>query len=201
MIQPAVFRCAARVERVARLQQASAKQPEQRAVVVSIFSKCGIVHSAIDAVAAEAAAELVVDAALAHASQSELRHRAGALAQAELEVEGMREFGRAAETAEMRIEVARRVSSIARIGSAESAARCPPGCGHPCARAAFALRRSGLRSRGVSPPRAGDALAELRETRQAVARLLRKIRAAKKGVPSGERNIVSGQPPVRCDSI
>ena len=63
----------------------------------------------VDAVAAKAAAQLVVDAALAHALEREERDVLLALAQAKLEVRWMRKLRRAAEAAVDAVEVGAQV--------------------------------------------------------------------------------------------
>ena len=83
---------------------------QQRAVVVEHFLEVGNFPALIDAVAAEAAPDLVEDAAFAHPAQRGQRHVAGGLAfprQQEAEVGRMRELRRAAEAAMHGIEGAR----------------------------------------------------------------------------------------------
>jgi len=58
----------------------------------------------VDAVAAEASAELIEQTPLAHAPERRVDHRRFAPAQAKLEVGGMRKLGRAAKAAVARVE-------------------------------------------------------------------------------------------------
>src|SRR5205807_8406678 len=129
----------------------------------------------VDAVAAEAAAELVVDAALAHALERGVRDVGLALAQAQLEIARMRKFRRAAEAAEAGIEapaqlIEQRAQPIGReLGALRGASR-------QSARERFA--HFGVLARDVRPlvtPDRGDALAQLGKTRQPKARRLGKI--------------------------
>ena len=104
------LRSAARVQLLAAHQPRVGEQREQRPVVVQHLLEVRDRPFGIDAVAAKAAAELVVDAAFAHALESDERDVALALAQAELEIRRMRKLRRRAETASRGVEVGAQVA-------------------------------------------------------------------------------------------
>jgi hypothetical protein len=141
----------------------------------------------IDAVAAEAAAELVEDAALAHAPERRVGHRRFAAAQAQLEVGRVRKFRRAAKAAVLRVKAcAQRFQRRAqRLGIERlpgvAGARLQPREREPQLLALLADRRALL------APDLGDALQDLDEAGQPVARALRKVGAAP------ERRAVGGE--------
>ena len=159
----------------------------------------------IDAVAAESAAELVVDAAGRHVRERDLKHvaRLGVAARGEavehqLELGRMRELGRAAEAAMHRIEALRVARPRQHRWRSPAVPRPPRGssfCIHsrrrafcpaiesPCSRHACATRPSSSRKPG-----------------RPYAAWRGKYVPPKNGVPSGARNSVSGQPPVCCVS-
>ena len=85
------------------------EQPEERAVVVEHLLEMRNRPLGVDAVAAKAATQLIVDAAFAHPLERDERDVLFALAQAELQIGRMREFRRAAETAERGIEISAQV--------------------------------------------------------------------------------------------
>ncbi len=100
---------ATRVEHVVRHEPDVGEQGEQRAVVVEHLLEVRDHPLRVDAVAAESAAELVIDAAFAHALERRMRHLDLAIAQAQLEVGRMRKLRRDAEAAETRIEIGAQV--------------------------------------------------------------------------------------------
>ena len=85
------------------------EKSQERPVVIEHFLEVGNGPVRIDAVAAESAAQLVVDATLAHAFERDERHVLLSLAQRNLEIGRMRELRRAAEAAERRVEVSAQV--------------------------------------------------------------------------------------------
>ncbi len=94
------------VERLRFRQPQFAVQTQQRAVVVEHFFEVGYRPLAIDAVAAEAAAQLIVNPAFGHFGQRQSRHAqsvsvvdVGGAAQAEVELRGVRKLGCRADAA------------------------------------------------------------------------------------------------------
>ncbi len=141
----------------------------------------------IHAVAREAAAELVVDAAAGHVAQRRDRHveralvaERGAAAQQQLDRVGMRELRRAREPAVLRVV---RLGEL-RGGRVERRARRARGRGalrlHAPERLCEALALLADLAR-VLVVEAPDPLQEVGEARHAVARLAREVRAAEEG--------------------
>ena len=165
-------------------------QREERPVVVEHLLEVRDRPFGVDRVAAEAPAELIVDAAVGHAierqshdAQRVLVALARECAKAEIELERMRELGRGAETAVHAIERAQEFveqSSARGVERGRAAARRlerGQRLGKPAAllgqlAAVLAKRRRHLGK-------------YLDEPRQAVAPLLREIRAGEEGRPVG----------------
>jgi hypothetical protein len=159
----------------------------------SIFSKCGIIHLRIDAVACEASAQLVVDAAFAHPPQRESCHvkclqvglvPGGArapVAQQALDESRMREFGRPPNPPKSASKLgASGVRANSLSGAAESIASAAEG--RRGLRSSKARRRASLCSRSglVLAVVLRHALQHLAERWHAVTRGVRKVRAAEK---------------------
>ena len=180
-------------------------QAEQRAVVVEHLLEVRDAPFLVDAVPAEASAQLVVDAAVGHPRERVPRHvqRLGIAidrvrAQAELELGRVRELGRGAEAAVDGIEAAlqprerlprrggrQRPAAVTAVGLDARERRGEPG-------ALLGDRVALLAVRGGHPRQQVD------EPGQAVAPLRRKVRARRRTARRpGSANIVSGQPPER----
>ena len=183
----------ARIGRVAAGERGVGVHREQRAVVVQHLFEVRDHPLRIDRVAAEAAAQLIVDAALGHAPQAEgghvqrlqvglgRVHRGAPVAQQAFETLRMRELRRAAEAAEVRVEGARvlRPAGLERLVGQLGVVR--------------GRRRLELRERrhqrlvllaqvvAVVAVVFGDAQQDVLERRQPEARLLREVGAAEEG--------------------
>ena len=164
---------------------------EQLAIVVEHFLEVGDHPPAVDGVARETAAQLVVQAALGHACQRQTGHvqrleirdgfcgRAVPMPQAALDAAGMRELRGSAEPAEISVE--RSLESRARLVQwgwlqGDVAGRRFRLESRECE---FQLLVLGGDLRTMAAVILGHAPQQIAERRHAVARLLRKVRAPK----------------------
>ena len=162
-------------------------QAEQRPVVVEHLLEVRNRPLRIDAVAAEAAAQLIVDAAVGHPRERDADDgerigvvRAHVLAQAELEIGRVRKLGRGAEAAVFRVEPLLELRERRGRSTLPAAHRVALGCGLEARERVLQLRRL---LGDVGAPLAigrGDARQKIEEARQAVAALLREIGSRRK---------------------
>jgi len=172
------------------MPRATSAQRAQRTVVVEHLLELRDRPLRVDRVPAETAAQLVVDAAIGHASERGpddsprlLVAVASPGAQAEFELGRMREFRRAAEAAMLRIERVPQPLQRLRRGMRGSASPRPGSrraiCSRGCRYAAATRGSSSANPGGPWRPCFGGYV------------------LAKNGAPAGVRNVVSGQPPER----
>src|ERR1700716_53204 len=180
----------ARIERIAAGERRLRVGRQQRAVVVQHLLEVRDHPGLIDRVTAEAASQLIVDPAFGHAAQRERRHverlqvglRRGdartPVTQQPLDGQRVRKFWRAAKAAVTGIEAARQLRAAAlerrsaEFGVARGRWRIELG---ECRHQRVVLR---AQLRGMIAIVSGDALQDVPERWQPVARLLREVGAA-----------------------
>ena len=181
-------------QRVARRQPAVQVGARQQRVVVEHLLEVRHGPGGVDAVAREAAADLVVDAARGHRAQRLERHRRLAARQQELDRARRRELRRrspaAVDAVERRAQRAERV--VQQLRRDRIGARPQRGA------AAQALRGAGRVGADLVAallPGVGDGEQHLSPRRATVAGRRREVGPAVERRPSGVRKTFSGQPP------
>ena len=194
-------------QRIAAAQPCVAIQTEQQAVVVQHLLEMRDVPACIHAVAAEAAAELVIQPTQRHLLQGEQRHVACLfivprmrLPQQQIEFGRMQELWRIAEAAMHAVEILAELlhCSFEWRGCERDVIRTffrLPGGEGSDELFALCMQLATFCFVGL-----GDMQQQFRKAGQTVARLLGEIGAAVERRAVRARNMVNGQPPLRCVS-